>query len=105
MYQIGDVAMDEHLARQCLGQLFRAYAAVRTSDPKNLGALAACLAVTRAALQVEIESIWQRERRTALLVTNDVDEAMSFAQHLKASGRVALLIEGDGAGWIEARAA
>jgi hypothetical protein len=24
-----------------------------------------------------------------------VDEAMSFAQHLKASGRVALLIEGD----------
>jgi nitrate/nitrite transport system ATP-binding protein len=44
--------------------------------------LAALDAFTRAALQVEIENIWQRERRTALLVTNDVDEALRLADRI-----------------------
>ena len=44
--------------------------------------LAALDAFTRAALQVEIEGIWQRERRTALLVTNDVDEALRLADRI-----------------------
>jgi nitrate/nitrite transport system ATP-binding protein len=44
--------------------------------------LAALDAFTRAALQIEIESIWQRERRTALLVTNDVDEALRLADRI-----------------------
>ena len=44
--------------------------------------LAALDALTRAALQDEIEAIWQRHRRTALLVTNDVDEAIRLADRI-----------------------
>jgi nitrate/nitrite transport system ATP-binding protein len=54
--------------------------------------LSALDALTRARLQVEIEAIWERERRTVVLVTNDVDEALLLAD------RVIALTPGDSAG-------
>jgi nitrate/nitrite transport system ATP-binding protein len=44
--------------------------------------LAALDALTRASLQDEIEGILARERRTALLVTNDVEEAIRLADRI-----------------------
>ena len=54
--------------------------------------LSALDALTRAKLQDEIERIRSQERRTILLVTNDVDEALLLAD------RVAILERGPGAG-------
>jgi nitrate/nitrite transport system ATP-binding protein len=51
--------------------------------------LSALDALTRARLQDEIEAIWERERRTVVLVTNDVDEALLLAD------RVIALTPGD----------
>jgi nitrate/nitrite transport system ATP-binding protein len=53
--------------------------------------LAALDAMTRASLQDEIEAIWRRERKTAVLVTNDVDEALRLAD------RIVPLTDGPGA--------
>ena len=44
--------------------------------------LSALDALTRAKLQDEIESIWRRERKTVILVTNDVDEALLLADRI-----------------------
>jgi nitrate/nitrite transport system ATP-binding protein len=44
--------------------------------------LGALDALTRAALQGEIERIWLRDRKTALLITNDVDEAVLLADRI-----------------------
>jgi nitrate/nitrite transport system ATP-binding protein len=44
--------------------------------------LSALDALTRARLQDEIEAIWERERRTVVLVTNDVDEALLLADRV-----------------------
>jgi nitrate/nitrite transport system ATP-binding protein len=44
--------------------------------------LAALDALTRGGLQDEIERIWSRARTTALLVTNDVDEAIRLADRI-----------------------
>jgi nitrate/nitrite transport system ATP-binding protein len=44
--------------------------------------LAALDALTRGTLQDEIERIWSRDRKTALLVTNDVDEAIRLADRI-----------------------
>jgi nitrate/nitrite transport system ATP-binding protein len=44
--------------------------------------LGALDAFTRATLQDEIERIWRRDRKTALLVTNDVDEALRLADRI-----------------------
>jgi nitrate/nitrite transport system ATP-binding protein len=44
--------------------------------------LAALDALTRASLQDEIEGILARDRRTALLVTNDVEEAIRLADRI-----------------------
>lgn len=44
--------------------------------------LSALDALTRAKLQDEIESIWRRERKTVVLVTNDVDEALLLADRI-----------------------
>ncbi|HEX7898106.1 MAG TPA: ABC transporter ATP-binding protein [Planctomycetota bacterium] len=44
--------------------------------------LGALDALTRATLQVEIERIWLRDRKTALLITNDVDEAVLLADRI-----------------------
>lgn len=44
--------------------------------------LSALDALTRAALQDEIERIWAAERRTVLWVTNDIDEALLLADRV-----------------------
>lgn len=54
--------------------------------------LSALDALTRATLQREIVSIWEKDRRTVLLITNDVDEAILM------SDRVVPLLPGVGQG-------
>jgi nitrate/nitrite transport system ATP-binding protein len=44
--------------------------------------LSALDALTRATLQDEIVRIWQEERQTVVLITNDVDEAILLADRL-----------------------
>jgi len=44
--------------------------------------LSALDALTRATLQDEIERIWERDRKTVVLVTNDVDEAILLADRI-----------------------
>lgn len=44
--------------------------------------LSALDALTRTKLQDELQAIWQREQRTVLLVTNDVDEALYLADRV-----------------------
>ena len=54
-------------------------------DPKVLlldEPLSALDALTRARLQDEIEAIWERQRKTVVLVTNDVDEALLLADRI-----------------------
>jgi nitrate/nitrite transport system ATP-binding protein len=54
-------------------------------DPKILlldEPLSALDALTRAKLQDEIESIWRQHRKTVVLVTNDVDEALLLADRI-----------------------
>jgi nitrate/nitrite transport system ATP-binding protein len=44
--------------------------------------LSALDALTRGKLQDEIESIWREEKKTVVLVTNDVDEALLLADRI-----------------------
>jgi nitrate/nitrite transport system ATP-binding protein len=44
--------------------------------------LSALDALTRAKMQDEIEAIWERQRKTVVLVTNDVDEALLLADRI-----------------------
>jgi nitrate/nitrite transport system ATP-binding protein len=44
--------------------------------------LGALDALTRATLQDEIERIWRQERKTIVLITNDVDEAILLADRI-----------------------
>jgi nitrate/nitrite transport system ATP-binding protein len=44
--------------------------------------LSALDALTRAKLQDEIVSLWDRDRKTVLLITNDVDEAILMADRI-----------------------
>ena len=44
--------------------------------------LSALDALTRAKLQDEIETIWARDKKTVVLVTNDVDEAILLADRI-----------------------
>ncbi|MEQ1826377.1 MAG: ABC transporter ATP-binding protein [Pirellula sp.] len=44
--------------------------------------LSALDALTRATLQSEIVSIWERDRRTVVLITNDVDEAILMSDRV-----------------------
>ncbi len=44
--------------------------------------LAALDALTRATLQDEIERIWEQDRKTVVLVTNDIDEAIRLADRV-----------------------
>ncbi|MGA0542214.1 ABC transporter ATP-binding protein [Neotabrizicola sp. VNH66] len=44
--------------------------------------LSALDAMTRADLADEIEGIWRRDRKTAVLITNDVDEAIVLADRI-----------------------
>ena len=54
-------------------------------DPKILlldEPLSALDALTRATLQSEIEAIWAADRKTVVLITNDVDEAILLADRI-----------------------
>jgi nitrate/nitrite transport system ATP-binding protein len=54
-------------------------------DPKILlldEPLSALDALTRATLQDEFERIWEKDRKTVLLITNDVDEAILLADRI-----------------------
>lgn len=54
-------------------------------DPKILlldEPLSALDALTRGTLQDEISNIWQRDQKTVLLITNDVDEAIYLADRV-----------------------
>jgi len=54
-------------------------------DPKILlldEPLSALDALTRGSLQTEIERIWARDRKTVVLVTNSVDEAILLADRI-----------------------
>lgn len=54
-------------------------------DPKILlldEPLSALDALTRTTLQSEIESIWQRSKKTVVMITNDVDEAILLADRI-----------------------
>ena len=44
--------------------------------------LSALDALTRAKLQSEIEEIWSQEKKTVVLITNDVDEAILLADRI-----------------------
>jgi nitrate/nitrite transport system ATP-binding protein len=44
--------------------------------------LSALDALTRAKLQDEIESIWEQNKKTVVLITNDVDEALLLADRI-----------------------
>lgn len=44
--------------------------------------LSALDALTRATLQDEVERIWSRDRKTVLLITNDVDEGILLADRI-----------------------
>ena len=44
--------------------------------------LSALDALTRAKLQTEIEAIWAQEKKTVVLITNDVDEAILLADRI-----------------------
>ena len=44
--------------------------------------LSALDALTRAKLQDEIEEIWSKERKTVVMITNDVDEAILLADRI-----------------------
>ena len=44
--------------------------------------LSALDALTRAKLQAEIERIWENDRKTVVLITNDVDEAILLADRI-----------------------
>lgn len=46
--------------------------------------LSALDALTRATLQSEIERLWQRDRKTVVLITNDVDEGILLADRIVA---------------------
>jgi nitrate/nitrite transport system ATP-binding protein len=54
-------------------------------DPKILlldEPLSALDALTRATLQDEFERIWEKDRKTVLMITNDVDEAILLADRI-----------------------
>lgn len=44
--------------------------------------LSALDALTRAKLQTEIETIWSQDKKTVILITNDVDEAILLADRI-----------------------
>jgi nitrate/nitrite transport system ATP-binding protein len=44
--------------------------------------LGALDALTRTTLQIEIERIWRKDRKTAILITNDVDESLLLADRV-----------------------
>ena len=77
----------DRLPKQLSGGMRQRVSVARTLaiDPRILlldEPLGALDALTRATLQDEIASIWQSERKTVVLITNSVDEALLLADRI-----------------------
>lgn len=77
----------EKLPRQLSGGMRQRVSVARAlaMDPQILlldEPLSALDALTRATLQDEIERIWGSDRKTVVLITNDVDEALLLADRI-----------------------
>ena len=77
----------DKLPRQLSGGMRQRVAVARAlaMDPQILlldEPLSALDALTRSTLQDEIERIWAAERKTVVLITNDVDEALLLADRI-----------------------
>ncbi len=77
----------DKLPRQLSGGMRQRVSVARAlaMDPQVLlldEPLSALDALTRATLQDEIERIWEADRKTVVLITNDVDEALLLADRI-----------------------
>jgi nitrate/nitrite transport system ATP-binding protein len=77
----------DKLPRQLSGGMRQRVSVARAlaMDPKVLlldEPLSALDALTRATLQTEIERIWDADRKTVVMITNDVDEAILLADRI-----------------------
>ncbi len=85
MVNLGE-AMEKYPAELSGGMRQRvSVARALATNPKILlldEPLSALDALTRATLQDEIERIWEEDRKTVLLITNDVDEAILLADRI-----------------------
>ncbi|MCF8479682.1 MAG: nitrate ABC transporter ATP-binding protein [Rhodospirillum sp.] len=89
-HYVGMVGLSHALDRrpsELSGGMRQRVAVARTlaMDPEILlldEPLSALDALTRAKLQDEIESIWEKNRKTVVLITNDVDEAILLADRI-----------------------
>ena len=77
----------DKLPRQLSGGMRQRVSVARAlaMDPQILlldEPLSALDALTRATLQGEIERIWEADRKTVVLITNDVDEALLLADRI-----------------------
>ena len=80
-------AARDKLPRELSGGMRQRVAVARAlaMDPEILlldEPLSALDALTRATLQEELERIWEQDRKTVLLITNDVDEALLLADRI-----------------------
>ena len=84
---VGLVAASDRLPAELSGGMRQRVAVARAlaMNPRILlldEPLSALDALTRAKLQDEIEQIWSKDRKTVVLVTNDVDEAILLADRI-----------------------
>jgi len=80
-------AARDQLPRQLSGGMRQRVSVARAlaMDPQILlldEPLSALDALTRATLQDEIERIWESDKKTVVLITNDVDEALLLADRI-----------------------
>jgi len=85
--KVGLAHARDKLPRQLSGGMRQRVAVARglSLDPRILlldEPLGALDALTRGTLQEEIVRIWEQDRKTVLLITNDVDEALLMADRI-----------------------